>query len=113
MPRPVITSPQRKIRNDIIEFTPAAAASQRGFHSIVGDSHFDVALGGDGAELRRHLAFVACHNFRSAMSDDCARNAFFLAPCELGPNWRVADECFAAPPNKRARDRGAIANVDL
>src|SRR5712664_13567 len=100
MPRPVITSPQRKRRKNIIEFTPAAAArhetspsnrrtSQLHFHSIIGDPHFNTALGGDAAELRRDFAFVAIDNFRAAMGDDGPRHAFFLAPCQLSPNRRV------------------------
>src|SRR5206468_9237088 len=52
-------------------------------------------------------------NLRSAMCDDGSWHAFFLAPCQLRPNRRVPDQRSAAFANKRVRDRGAIANVDL
>jgi hypothetical protein len=56
---------------------------------------------------------IAGHNFRSAMRDDCAGHAFFLAPCQLRSNRRVTDQCLAAFANKRLRDRGTVANVNL
>jgi hypothetical protein len=51
----------------MIQLTPAAAASQSDFHPIVGDAHFDMSLGGDGAELRGYFAFVGCANVGAAM----------------------------------------------
>src|SRR5438105_10665912 len=114
MPRPVITSPQRKRRKDMNKmYVGRVAASQLHFHSIIGDPHFNTALGGDAAELRRDLAFVAIDNVRAAMGDDCARHALFLTPRQLGANRRVTDECFAASANERAHNGSAIANVKL
>src|SRR5207247_467248 len=166
MPRPVMTSPQRKRRNNMkksklpaqasklrsvwakagkrcadsphskstscemcetwIEFREAfgvrtrprvafreAANLERDFHSIVGDPDFDMSLDGDGTEFRRHFAFITGDNLRTAMRNDGFRHALFFTPCQLGPNRRVTDECFAAFANKRARNRGTIANVDL
>src|SRR5437899_12873187 len=67
------------------------AASQLHFHSIIGDSHFNTALGCDAAELRCDFSFVTVDNFRAAMSYYCARYALFLTPRQMGPTWRVTD----------------------
>ena len=92
---------------------PPDPSSQRHFHSVIRDTRIDPSLSGHRADLGGDLMFVAGHNFRSAMRDDCARDAFFHAPCQLRPNRRVTDQRFAAFADERARYRGAIADVDL
>src|SRR6266576_4327328 len=106
MPRPVITSPQRKRRmnQDRLQIPSSKAsrsdgpgsrrfqhdgweavspwlnfASQFELHSIISNAHVDATLGGHRADLGGDLTSVAGHNFRSAMCDDGARHAFFLA----------------------------------
>src|SRR5437762_2592046 len=161
MPRPVITSPKRKRRNDMTKTkrqvptskfesksqsgarthrTPKAlrakfrnaqpafaklsecvrvrsslstsVKSQRHFHSIVRDAHLDTAFGSNGAKLCGDFALVACDDFRSAMRDNGARHALFFTPGELRADRRMTDQCFAAPANERARERGAVADVN-
>ena len=77
--------------NDCLSDARSNLVSQRQFHSVVGDPHFHTALGGDAAELRRDFAFVAIDNFRTTMTDDCARHALFLTPRQLGANRRMTD----------------------
>src|SRR5258708_3123500 len=67
------------------------SALQRDFHSIVRDPDLNTGFGSDGAKPGGDFALVACDDFRTAMRDDCARHALFLAPGELGANRRVAD----------------------
>src|SRR6266550_1409162 len=140
MPRPVITSPQRKRRmnQDRLQIPSSKAsrsdgpgsrrfqhdgweavspwlnfASQFELHSIISNAHVDATLGGHDPEFRTKLALVAGDNLRAAMRDDGSRYAFFFAPRQLGTNRRMANERFAAFANERARDRGAIADVKL
>jgi hypothetical protein len=47
------------------------------------------------------------------MRDDGSRYAFFFAPRQLGASRGMANECFAAFPNERARYSRAITNVNL
>jgi len=51
MPRPLITSPQRKMRTDMIQPTTPWLPSQLQLHSVVGDTHFDTSFGGHAGEF--------------------------------------------------------------
>src|SRR6266480_3993112 len=157
MPRPVITSPKRKRRNDMtktkrqvptskfesksqsgarthphskstsceisqraasfreafgVRTRPLVAFDKRQVHSIVRDAHLDTAFGSNGAKLCGDFALVACDDFRSAMRDNGARHALFFTPGELRADRRMTDQCFAAPPNERECERGAVADVN-
>jgi hypothetical protein len=87
--------------------------SQLQLHSILGNAHVDATLGGHGPQFRRELVLVAGDNLRAAMRDDGSRYAFFFAPRQLGANRGMANECFAAFPNERARYSRAITNINL
>ena len=87
--------------------------SQLQLHSIIGNAHVDATLGGHNPQFRRELALVAGDNLRAAMRDDGSRYAFFFAPRKLGANRGMANHCFAAFPNERARYSRAITNVNL
>src|SRR5439155_23491996 len=103
MPRPVITSPQRKRRNDIIKFTPPYAASEHQLHSIVGDARLNTTLCGHGIEGFGKLALVLGDNFRAAMGDDGSWNALFCAPRQLRAHRCMSDKGCAACANERTR----------
>src|SRR5581483_4669072 len=110
MPRPVMTSPHKKKRNDMLQTTSPSLSSQRQLHSIVGDAHFDTSFGGHGTKFCGQFTLVAGDNLRAAMRNDGSRNAFFFAPRQLSAKGRMADECFAASSDKRTRHRGAVAD---
>src|SRR6266513_3142282 len=140
MPRPVITSPQRKRRmnQDRLQIPSSKAsrsdgpgsrrfqhdgweavspwlnfASQFELHSIISNAHVDATLGGHDPEFRTKLALVVGDNLRAAMRDDGSRYAFFFAPRQLGTNRRMANERLVASSNERTRHSSTIANVNL
>ena len=100
----------RLVRSTLKEVSPYAGASQRELHSVIRNTDVDTSLSGHRADLGGDIMFVAGHDFRSAMRDDCARDAFFMALCQLRPNRRVTNQRSAAFANKGARYRGVGAH---
>src|SRR5881296_2856909 len=78
----------------------------------MGDAHIHTALCRNSAQVCENFALVASDDFRAAVSDNGAVNALFLAPGELRAHRRMTDQCFAAPANERACERGAVADVN-
>ena len=83
------------------------------FQSIVSEACFDATCACHIANFRRNFLFVAAHNFRPAMRNDGSRHAFLPAPAELRPNRRMTDQRIATLANERARERRAVADVNL
>src|SRR6266511_1073487 len=61
------------------------------------------------------LIFVRFDNAGSAVGNDHARNPFLLAPSQLLPNSRMADEPISQPfpPQNRPAHRRSITNIKL